>query len=196
MSVLRLGLFGGTFDPLHHGHLILAQRAFEHCRLDAMRILPAGYPPHRPLTPLFSPEQRLAFLRESFRGIAGFAIDDRELRREGPSYTYLTVEEIRAEQPNAQLFFCLGADSVLSLPSWREAATLAAHLEFIAFPRQGFNASATPPGFRVHWLPDDPIGISSTLVRERLKQGLSLRGYVPEAVREGILALGPEKERG
>lgn len=180
----RIGIFGGTFDPIHNAHVILAQRAREECQLSEVRVIPTGDPAHREHAPLFPARLRAELARLAFDGLTGFVVDDREIRRTGPSYTLFTIEELEREHPGAELYFFCGADSVASLPTWYRAEELARKVTFVALPRDGTDRTSitVPPGFEVRWVEDAPIGISSTIVRARLESGLTLRGYLPETV--------------
>ncbi|MEX2569749.1 MAG: nicotinate (nicotinamide) nucleotide adenylyltransferase, partial [Gemmatimonadota bacterium] len=115
----RLGVFGGTFDPPHHGHLIVAAEAYEALGLDLLLFVPAGDPPHKPDAAAATPDQRLRMVRAAVEGDPRFAADDREIRRGGPSYTVDTLRDLRREDPDAELVFLLGIDQFRAFGSWR-----------------------------------------------------------------------------
>ncbi|QKJ66548.1 nicotinate-nucleotide adenylyltransferase [Deefgea piscis] len=113
----KIGIFGGTFDPIHYGHLALARCMRDQLQLNEVRLIPTGLPPHRPISPV-SPAQRLAWVRAAIAGEAGLLADDREVRRAGYCYTFDTLREIQAENPQALLVWLIGADSWQHLPTW------------------------------------------------------------------------------
>ncbi|WP_297574685.1 nicotinate-nucleotide adenylyltransferase [uncultured Deefgea sp.] len=113
----KIGIFGGTFDPIHYGHLALARCMRDQLQLNEVRLIPTGLPPHRPISPV-SPAQRLAWVKAAIAGEAGLLADDREVRRAGFCYTLDTLREIQAENPQALLVWLIGADSWQHLPSW------------------------------------------------------------------------------
>ena len=112
-----IGIFGGSFDPIHYGHLALARCMRDSLQLDEVRLIPTGLPPHRAISKV-SPAQRLAWVRAAIMGEAGLVADDREVRREGYCYTFDTLREIQAENPQALLVWLIGADSWHNLPTW------------------------------------------------------------------------------
>ena len=114
----RIGIFGGAFDPPHAAHIALVRAAMADLELDELRVIPTGYAWHkaRPLSP---PQHRLAMARLAFADMPGVLVDDRETRREGPSYTVDTLRELRAQWPDAELFLLMGEDQARALPSWR-----------------------------------------------------------------------------
>jgi nicotinate-nucleotide adenylyltransferase len=173
---LRLALYGGTFDPVHHGHLILARDAIEFLELDRIVFLPTGISPHKLGAPPTPPEVRRKLLESALEGEPRFELDDRELRREGPSYTIDTVEAITARLPGATLFYLIGSDNVAKLHTWHRYETLRQLVEFVVFPRGPVAAS----GFKSI---GRRLDISSTEIRERVAQGAPIRYLVPEPVR-------------
>lgn len=135
MADSALGILGGTFDPIHCGHLELARELFAALPLSAVRLVPAGDPPHRTV-PVASANHRLAMVELAVAGNPGLEFDAREIRRQGPSYTVATLEELRAEEPARPLALIVGADAFLGLPAWhrwRELFDLA-HLVVVARP--------------------------------------------------------------
>ncbi|MEX2582062.1 MAG: nicotinate-nucleotide adenylyltransferase [Gemmatimonadota bacterium] len=178
----RLGIFGGTFDPPHVGHLIVAADAFEALELDRLVFVPAADPPHKQGTVGATGRQRLRMLTAAVDGDARFAVDDLEIRRGGTSYTVDTLREIRGREPDAELVFLLGIDQFRALASWREPAEVARLAQLAVFSRGGETPDLTGPYEGVH-VPVSRIDVSSTDVRRRLSQGLSVRYYVAETVR-------------
>src|SRR5438552_2607770 len=117
---MRLGLLGGTFDPVHYGHLLLAESCRETCRLDAVWFLPAAHPPHKQHYPMTPARQRIEMLELAIGGNEAFAVSALEIERGGVSYTVDTLAALRAEEPQRELFFLMGADMFADLPHWRE----------------------------------------------------------------------------
>jgi len=199
----RAGIFGGSFDPIHVGHLILAERARAERALDRVLFIPAGRPPHKPRQPLAPARDRLEMVRLAVRGNPAFEPSSIELDRDGPSYTLLTVRELRAQIGSAdELFLVLGADSVRDIPNWWRASELVREVDIIAFDRPACTVEQAVDGLVKHfgrtWADrvlelkvDAPLlGISATEIRERLARGRSIRYMVPEAVRAYIMERG------
>lgn len=174
---MRLGLYGGSFDPVHHGHLILARDAIELMNLDRVIFIPAAISPHK-LHRVPSPSSvRLRMLEEAVRGEERFTVDDCELHRTGPSFTIDTVEHVRAQHPAAQLFYFIGGDNVALLSTWRRVQELMALVQFVVFDRGDPAMSHPWPSLERH------LDLSSTEIRERVARGASIRYLVPDAVR-------------
>jgi nicotinate-nucleotide adenylyltransferase len=186
---MRLGVFGGTFDPIHIGHLILAESCREACALDRVLFVVAGAPPHKPgdRTPV---SDRLDMVRLAIAGHEVFKVSEIETKRPGPHYSYETLEALSKDHPNDDLFFLIGADSLVDLPQWRnpkriaEIATLVvANRPGVAIPETPAFVSASRPVQNVI-MPD--IGISSKDLRRRLAEGRSIRYQVPRGVESYI----------
>jgi len=189
---MRLGLYGGSFDPVHLGHLLVARAALEELSLDRLIFLPACQSPFKPQTVPEAGTLRLRMLRLALAGEPRFAVDDREIRRGGVSYSVETVRSIREEFPSpaVRLFWLLGADQVSGLPLWRDAEALAGWVEFVVIPRPGSAFSALPPQFRLTSLRGWSVALSSSEIRERIRRGLEVRHLLPPAVAEVIAAEG------
>ncbi|HOC55500.1 MAG TPA: nicotinate (nicotinamide) nucleotide adenylyltransferase [Verrucomicrobiota bacterium] len=182
----RIGLFGGSFDPVHLGHLLVAQAAREELNLDRLFFIPAAQSPFKPdAQPTPAPE-RLRLLRLALAGQTGCEIDDQEIQRGSVSYTIDTVRDYARRFPGAQLFWLVGADHLAQLPEWRSAAELARLTEFAVIPRPGQTARQFPAPFRGHWLTGFPLGVSSSQIRARVKAGLPIAHLVPGNVAEAI----------
>lgn len=202
-----IGLIGGTFDPVHYGHLRLAEEAREALDLAGVSWLPAGRPPHRP-APREAAGHRLEMVRRAVSGNAAFAVDDGEMQASGPSYTVTTLERLRREAGRRPLVLLMGADAFQGLAGWhrwRELFDLAhiavatrpgfvlspdgwpAELAEACAPRLGEAAGlrAAPAG-RIVGFSMTPLAISASLLRARLAAGLSVRYLLPEPVREYI----------
>ena len=182
----RIGLFGGSFDPIHLGHLLAAQAAYEELQLSRLFFIPAAQSPFKPDSQPAPAPIRLRLLRLALAGYAQYEVDDQEIRRGGPSFTIDTVRNYAARFPGAQLFYLIGADHISQLPKWRDADELARLVEFVAIPRPASEGQRAPSGFRVGALQGFPLGLSSSQIRARVRAGLSIRGLVPPAVAEAI----------
>jgi nicotinate-nucleotide adenylyltransferase len=187
---------GGTFDPPHLGHLIVAAEARAQLGLDRVLLVPAGLPPHKPDGPTFPAELRLRLLAAAVADEPGLAVSRIEIDRPGPSYTADTLEAIAAEEPGAELWFILGADQLVMLPTWRDPERILAAARLAIAPRAGVTsvqaealAAAIAPG-RVDWLATPLIGISSSMVRERMGAGRPIRWLVSPAVEEVLRGEG------
>ena len=185
---MRIGLYGGSFDPVHLGHLLVAQAAREEAGLDKVMFIPAMQSPFKPGRQLTAPELRLRMLRLALAGRTFCEIDAQEIERAGVSYSVDTVRAYLRRFPNTQLFYLIGADHVAQLPKWREAGELAAAVEFIVIPRPGEARQAWPAGFRGRNLRGFPLGVSSSQIRERVAGGLAIDLLVTPPVAEAIAA--------
>ena len=197
MNPERIGLFGGSFDPVHHGHLLLAQDALEQLRLDRLFFIPAAINPHKlDAAPQAPPRVRLEMLREATRVQPLFSIDTLELEREGPSFTIDTVDAFRSRFAGAQIFLLLGEDNLPKLHSWHQFERLRKLVSFVSFGRGPLaSEAATPavaPAVTSAVAPDKElsierlirkIDISSTEIRARVAKGLPIQYLVPESVR-------------
>jgi nicotinate-nucleotide adenylyltransferase len=189
-----IGLFGGSFDPVHHGHLIVGQVAKEKLGLDVLRFVPAREQPFKRGRHRTSPEHRAAMLSLGLRGGPGLEVETAELSRPSPSYTVHTLQELRQREPNTELVLLLGADAAAELPAWHEAGQIPELARVVVFARPG---TAVPVSSWISGSIQVPaIDISATEIRNRVRQGQSVRYWVPEAVAEYIathrLYLDPE----
>lgn len=204
-----LGLFGGTFDPIHFGHLRTAFELLQVLSLGELRFVPAGNPPHRDV-PLVAAELRLAMVRAAIATQPGFTVDDREVRRVGPSYTVTTLGELRAETPQRPLVLVVGMDAFLGLPTWHQWRDILqlAHLGVAHRPGWRAPTSGTlgellqergtdrvadlheAPAGRIFVHPVTQLEISSTDLRNIILSGRDPRYLVPDAVRDIIRESG------
>jgi nicotinate-nucleotide adenylyltransferase len=182
----RIGLFGGSFDPVHLGHLLVAQAAREELALERLFLIPAAQSPFKPDRRLSLPQERLRLLRLALAGKTWCEVDQQELQRGGVSYTIDTVREYTRRCPDAQLFYLIGADHLPQLTKWRAAEELARLVEFVAIPRPGQGEVPFPAPFRGRWLAGFPLGISSSVIRARVQAGLPIDHLVPSLVAEAI----------
>lgn len=181
-----LGLFGGSFDPLHLGHLLVAQAALEELSLERLVFLPAAQSPFKPGTTPAPASARLRMLRQSLAGQTRIAVDDMEIRRGGVSFTAESCREFSRRYPGSRLFWLIGADHVPTLPLWRDAEQLAQIVEFIVIPRPGEPPATLPVPYRLHPLRGWPLKVSSSEIRDRIKLGLPIQHLVPPVVAEQI----------
>ena len=186
--MLRIGLFGGTFDPPHLGHLALAECAREQLRLDRVLFVPAGTPPHKRGRQLSSARSRVAMTRLAVRGQAAFAVSTLEVRRRGPSLTLDTLRHLHAGFPGARIYLLMGADSLDDFRFWHEPRAIAAlaTLAVARRPRAGGTRRRTRSGARrgarVVQLDNPVLELSSSDIRARARAGRSVRYLVPDAV--------------
>src|SRR5437588_3889181 len=187
MGVLRkIGVFGGSFDPVHLGHLLVAQAAKEELALDRLFFIPAAQSPFKPENQPTPAAERVRLLRLALAGKTWCEIDEQEIRRGGTSYSIDTVRDYAQRFPGVELFYLIGADNIAQLPKWREAGELAKLAQFAAIPRPGLMTSPFPPPFKGQVLAGFPLGISSSQIRARLRAGQQVEHLVRGAVREAI----------
>ncbi|WP_025129304.1 nicotinate-nucleotide adenylyltransferase [Pseudomonas sp. PH1b] len=205
----RIGLLGGTFDPVHIGHLRGALEVAESMQLDELRLTPSARPPHRD-TPQVSALDRLAMVECAVAGVSPLVVDDRELKRDKPSYTIDTLEQMRAElAADDQLFLLLGWDAFCGLPTWHRWEELLQHCHILVLQRP--DADSEPPdalrnllaarsvsdplalkgpGGHIAFVWQTPLAVSATQIRQLLASGKSVRFLVPDAVLAYIDAHG------
>jgi nicotinate-nucleotide adenylyltransferase len=184
---MKLGIYGGSFDPVHLGHLLVAQAALEELGLARLFFIPAAQSPFKPENKPAPDAVRLQLLRLALAGKTNCEIDEQETRRGGISYTVDTLRDYAQRFPGAELFYLIGADHVAKLNEWREPAELARLAEFVVIPRPGGgSATVFPAPFRGRRLRGFPFAVSSSEIRARVKAGLSLENLVPPAVAEAI----------
>jgi nicotinate-nucleotide adenylyltransferase len=179
-----VGLFGGSFDPVHHGHLIVGQVAAETLGLDTLRFVPALEQPFKRGRHAAPAEARAAMLDLAVAGYRGFEVERAELERPAPSYTVDTLRALRDREPGIELTLLLGADAAVDLRAWREATEVARLAEVVVFARPGSDVPASPLIRRVIRVPC--IDISATEIRRRVRDRQSVRYWVPDAVAEYI----------
>lgn len=192
----KVGIMGGTFDPIHVGHLIIGEKAYEQLNLDRVLFMPSGNPPHKTYRPgRASDEQRVEMVRRAIEGNPHFQLSLEEMHAEGYSYTYRTLEALNQEHPDTDYYFIIGADSLYNLKDWMKPERILAactiviatrnHTPVEALDREMKQLSERYGGnfFRLDTL---NIDISSATIREWLQEGQSIRYYVPESVRNYI----------
>jgi nicotinate-nucleotide adenylyltransferase len=193
----RIGLLGGTFDPPHLGHLVLAEAAIQSLGLDQVWFVPAGRPPHKPTHRLSSARQRLAMVRRAVRGFQEFRVVAMEIDRRGPSYTVETLEVLQARSRRSDWWLLLGSDMLRDLPNWRRPARVVELAGIGVMARPGHSPS-WPRRLRRGRLEriDAPmLEISSTELRARVSRNASIQFLVPEGVRAYIGSQGLYRSR-
>lgn len=183
---MRIGLYGGSFDPVHLGHLLVAQAAHEEMTLDRIFFIPAARSPFKPDRQISADAARLQMLHLALAGRTFCQVDSQELSRGGISYSIDTVRDYASRFSGAELFYLIGADHVGQLPKWRDASDLAAMVTFLVIPRPGEPSFAVPSPFRAQFLRGFPIGLSASQIRERVRQKFPVDLLVGASVAEAI----------
>ena len=182
----RIGLLGGTFNPVHLGHLVLAEQVRERLRLDEIWFIPVAQPPLKTEPDLAPAADRLRMVTLAIAGHPAFRASDLEIRRGGKSYTVDTLRAVRAhESPATAFFFLVGSDACGQLRKWREFPEILRLCRFVIVARPGFRAAQLPRGVRT--IAMTPLDISATDIRRRIAHRQSIRYLVPAAVRRYIL---------
>ena len=176
----KIGIYGGSFDPIHHGHLILAREAREVLNLEAVIFVPAAVSPFKERAAVAIGDVRLKMLHAAIEGEEGFAIDDCELRRPPPSWTIDTVLEIGKRETDSEIYLLIGEDNVATLDRWRRFDELKEMVRFVVLDRTGLQTQ------RNYQVVRRKIDISATDIRKRVARGQSIRYLVPPAVEEII----------
>jgi nicotinate-nucleotide adenylyltransferase len=213
---MKLGLLGGSFNPVHDGHLAIARHTREALELDQILFIPTGHPPHKPNGGLAPAQDRYEMVRLAIAPDSAFTISDVEIRRPGKSYSIDTIRQLQQEYgPHTQLFFLIGLDAFLDFPSWRDPRTLLELCSFVVLSRPGLSfrslstVSLLPPipypsladldagrvfrieaqigGQRLICLKQPPCPISASDIRARIRQGLPVANLLPPLVESYIL---------
>lgn len=183
-SPKKIGLYGGSFDPIHNGHIILARDAMERLELDQVVFIPARVSPHKLHHPPASGEARCQMVAAAIEDEPGLRMDDREIRREGPSYAVETVRQYGEENPGAKLYYFIGDDNLDELDTWKDIDELLDLAQFVVLSRAGMPFLAQFPTITRR------IEISSTEIRNRIARGQSVRYMVPYPACQVIKMLG------
>ena len=187
-NAMTIGLFGGSFDPIHHGHLLVAQAALEALHLEVVRFVPAREQPFKSGRHAASPEDRAQMVALAIRDEPRFALERVELDRPGPSYTVDTLRELRRREPGKEFAILVGADTARDLTAWREAEQLPHLSRIVVFDRSGAELPSLP--WPIQKVSAPVVDIRATEIRKRVATGRSIRYWVPDAVAEFILAKG------
>lgn len=192
---MRLGIYGGTFDPVHLGHLLLAEQCREQCSLDQVWFVPAGIPPHKQDATHTPAATRVEMLELAIAGQPAFAVSRLEIERSGPSYTIETLRQIQSAQPEDELSFLVGADSLKELATWREPRGIVEIAELVVVNRGASASLALDPvrralgdaaAARIRFVEMPAVEFASRDIRRRAREGRSLRYLVPRAVEQFI----------
>ena len=198
----NLLLYGGSFDPIHNGHLIVCRYAAERLQATRVILIPSANPPHKPHKALAPADARVELCRLAIQNEPGFEVEDWETRQTGPNYTLYTVQHFRTvEPPDAQIYWLIGLDSLQELPTWHRVRELASLCTIVTVGRPGckwpnresllqFLSSEQADTLEAHFLDSPLIEIAATDIRERVRQGLSIRYFVPDTVAEAVAARG------
>lgn len=182
---MRIGILGGTFNPVHNGHLYIAGQALKRLALDKVIFIPTFIPPHKNIKERINPVDRLHMLKGAIRGKRRFSVSLYEMRKKGTSYSIRTVKYLKKRYgKNTKLFFLMGADSASGLGKWKDAFKLLRLLQFVVVPRKGFKINVAFPGVRALMLPKKDI--SSIKIRKLVSSGRSIKRLVPACVRKYI----------
>lgn len=181
----RIGVFGGTFDPIHLGHLIVGQEILTRCGLDELLFMPSGEPPHKRYSEMASAEDRAEMVRLAVAGHPQFDLSRFELQRPGKSYTVHTLRDFRKTlSTQAQVFLVIGADNAVDMQSWCDPEGVLDLAQVVVATRPGFDLSGVDPVLRrqMQFVDVPLLDISSTEIRRRVRTGASVRFWVPDAV--------------
>lgn len=202
---MRMGVFGGSFDPVHYGHLLLAESCREQCRLDRLLFMPAALPPHKQQGLHAASKQRAEMLDLAIAGYPPFEVSRLEIDRGGVSYTVDTLEELQKQVPQAELFLLMGAESLAELPTWRDPASICELATLVVVRRVGapeidfevlerFASQQRRDAFHAAQFESPIIELSSTDIRQRVAMGSSIRFRTPRAVEKYLEAHGLYRE--
>ncbi|MBN2097314.1 MAG: nicotinate-nucleotide adenylyltransferase [Candidatus Omnitrophica bacterium] len=181
----RIGILGGSFNPIHLGHLAIAEQARESLRLDKVVFIPANIPPHKQIKGFASAQERYYLTQLACQGNPDFQVCDLEIIRGGVSYSVETLKELKSIYPKARLYFIAGADFLTEFSAWKAIGKLKSLCTFVVAPRPGHPLKRLPKGMQA--IDVAALEISSTVIRNRLKKGKSIRYLVPEKVQQYIL---------
>lgn len=185
---MKLGIYGGTFNPIHVGHLIVAEEVRQIVDLEKIIFVPSGRPPHKDESKVINPIHRYRMTELAIKDNAFFDISDMELKRAGKSYTIDTIQEFNHRYRNAEIHFIIGADSALELDTWKKPVKIAAECRLVATTRPGFDIDNVRPFWRkrIKFVRVSDIGISGTDLRYLIRKGKSIRYKVQPDVEEYI----------
>jgi nicotinate-nucleotide adenylyltransferase len=183
---MKIGLFGGTFDPVHMGHLIVAETVRSDCGLDRILFIPTGIQPRKTEKPAADPETRLRMIELAAAGHDAMGVSDVEIKREGVSYTLDTLKAMNGipSGRGQELFLVMGMDSLIDFQNWKEPHEILKRAGLLVAARPGFDRAAVEPWIqnRAVFVETPRVDISSTEIRRRIREGLSVRFWVPEPV--------------
>lgn len=181
---MKIGILGGTFNPVHLGHIALARESYKKLKLDKLIFIPAYIPPHKNSKQIISWKDRYRMLELAIEEHKAFEISDIEIKRKGKSYSIDTIKEVRKAYAGAEVLFITGSDSIEELKDWKDIEGLKGLCTFIIAARPGYKMDSIPANTEA--LSADTLDVSSTKIRELVKQGADFRAFVPEKVYEYI----------
>lgn len=192
MSPERIGIFGGSFNPIHTGHLIVSEEILNSLQLDSVLFVPSAIPPHKGTTDLAPFADRFRMIELAIEDNPRFQVDDIELRLSGKSFTVRTLRQFKKSNPDWEIYFLLGLDSLLEIKTWKEPDSIFDLCQMIVFDRPGYNREDVEAEIasRVFFSEATRIGISASMIREKLQKGGSIRYLVPESVERYIRSSG------
>lgn len=195
MENKKIGLMGGTFDPVHYGHLLIAENAYEQFQLDEVIFMPTGSSPHKDENQILGAKERLEMIELAIAGNPHFSCSDYEIQKSGISYTYLTLQELHKQLHGCRLYFIMGADSLAYFSSWKRPDEISRLSTILAAVRDGLDIEELLPmrsllykqyGTQVGFINTPNFSVSSHNIRQRVLQQHSIRYLVPDAVEEYI----------
>lgn len=178
----HVGILGGTFNPIHLGHLLIGEQVYEQLCLDKVLFLPDKVPPHRgvrKVVPDINSDDRVNMIKLAIRDNMHFDLDMTDIRRGGVSYTYETIKLLKDLNPNTEYYFIVGGDMVENLPKWSHIDELVQMVHFVGVCRKGFEKKSKYP---ILWVNTPELEISSSMIRQRVKKGQSIKYLVPDDV--------------
>lgn len=202
-SMRKIGIMGGTFNPIHNGHLMIAKNAYEQLALDEVRFIPTGNPPHKQYQTITSGTHRLRMIKLAIADVPAFLADDRELRTQSVSYSYLTLEALHAQFPQAQLYFIMGGDSLRDFKTWSHPEKICAHAVLAAAVRDTcdfFHLQMYAEELKqlyhadIRLIRTKNLSVASSELRRQAAAGNTLKDQVPDRVYEYILKNGLYQE--
>ena len=182
---MKIGILGGTFNPIHIGHLILAEEVREKLKLDKIIFVPTYLPPHKDNSDIASAGARLAMVKLAIKGNRYFVVSDIEIKRDGRSYTIDTLKEFKKMSPQDELYFIIGSDLLKYLDEWKDLDEIIQMVRFIVATRPGYPLEKIPS--HISTIPIRAVDISGFEIRKAIKENKSFRYLVPETVLEYIL---------
>lgn len=189
----QVGLLGGNFNPVHTTHLLIADQVGRALGLESVLLMPEFLPPHVDQKKTIAAKDRLAMLERAVADNPLLGIETCELQRQGKSYSYDTIKELKEKNPDVDYYFIIGGDMVAYLPKWYKIDELMQLVQFVGVRRPGYPVTSTYP---LIWVDVPSMDLSSTMIRKKVAQGCSVRYYIPEAVREYIMEKGLYLDEG
>ncbi|WP_110111411.1 nicotinate-nucleotide adenylyltransferase [Bacillus sp. CGMCC 1.16541] len=179
----RIGILGGTFNPPHLGHLIIANEVFEQLKLDECWFMPSYTPPHKEVSNEIDPEHRLHMLKLAIQNHEHFSVQDIEFQRKGTSYTFDTMKAVKELYPDVHFYFIVGGDMVEYLPKWYKIEELVHLVTFVGVKRPGYELKSSYP---LEFVEVIQVDISSSLIRQRVKSKRSIQYLVPNDIKQYV----------